>query len=269
MKMLDPGVSLLRLKNPMSSDQSVMRSNLFPGLVQAALSNKSRQQESIRLFELGSVFELRNENLVQSEVLSGIFWGYSETESWSSETRNIDFYDVKGCVDHIINLVGFAGLTYQRTKKAILHPGQGADIFIDEDCVGYFGKLHPELCADFEINDLFVFELEADFVRSKERRVFSTFSKFPSVRRDISVLVDRSTEVIEVKKIAEEVLGDILVSSTIFDVYEGKGVSESQKSIGLGLTLQSQKATLKEQEINDLAARTVKALQDKLGATLR
>ncbi len=269
MKSLDPEVDPLTLQNPMSSDQSVMRSNLFPGLIQAAHSNKSRQQDVIRLFELGSVFRLKNNELIQSEVLSGILWGYSDSETWCEQLREVDFYDVKGCVDHIVNLVGVEQVHYRKTTSSILHPGQGADIYSGQECVGQFGKLHPAISTTLELEDVFLFEIEGEFARSKKKRVFSPISKFPSVRRDISLLIDESVEVSEIKKIAEDVLGETLMSSIIFDLYQGKGIPESQKSIGLGLTLQSQKGTLKEQEINDLASGVLKALQSKLGATLR
>ena len=269
MQVLDPQVELLSLQNPMSSDQSVMRSNLFPGLVQAVHSNKSRQQDFIRLFELGSVFRLKNNELIQAEVLSGVLWGFSAKESWSEQQRQVDFYDVKGCVDYLVNLVGVAQIDYRKTTNPVLHPGQGADIFADMKRIGHFGKLHPSISAGLELEDLYVFEIDGDFVRTKERRFFSLVSKFPSVRRDISVLIDESIEVAEVTKIAEEVLGELLVGSIIFDLYQGEGIPDSQKSVGLGLTLQSQKETLKEQEINDLASHVLKALQKKLGATLR
>jgi len=269
MKILDPEVNLLTLQNPMSSDQSVMRSNLFPGLIQAVQSNKSRQQDVIRLFELGSVFKLKDTELIQKEVLSGIFWGYSDSESWSEPLRQVDFYDVKGFVDYLINLVGVDEVNYRKTTRSILHPGQGADICVGPECVGHFGKLHPAICASIELDDVFLFEIDGEFAHSKKKRVFSPISKFPSVRRDISILIDDSIEVVDVKKIAEDVLGETLVRAIIFDLYQGKGIPESQKSIGLGLTLQSQKGTLKEQEINDLASGVVEALQSKLGATLR
>ena len=269
MQTLEPQADLLSLQNPMSSDQSVMRSNLFPGLVQAVYSNKARQQDFIRLFELGSVFRLKNNELIQTEVLSGIIWGYSTNEFWSERLRQVDFYDVKGCVDYLVDLVGVPEVDYRKTTNPILHPGQGADIFVGMECVGFFGKLHPEISAHLELEDLFVFELDGGFVRSKERRFFSPVSKFPSVRRDISILIDQSIEVAEVTNIAEEVLGELLIGSIIFDLYKGEGIPDSQKSVGLGLTLQSQKDTLKEQEINDLASSVVEALQKKLGATLR
>ena len=269
MQTLEPQADLLSLQNPMSSDQSVMRSNLFPGLIQAVHSNKSRQQDVIRLFELGSVFRLKNSELIQTEVLSGILWGYSANEFWSERLRQVDFYDVKGCVDYLVNLVGVSEVDYRKTTNPILHPGQGADIFAGMECVGFFGKLHPAIGAHLELEDLFVFELDGEFVRCKERRFFSPVSKFPGVRRDISILIDQSIEVAEVTNIAEEVLGELLVGSVIFDLYQGEGIPDSQKSVGLGLTLQSQKDTLKEQEINDLASSVLEVLQKKLGATLR
>ena len=269
MQALEPQADLLSLQNPMSSDQSVMRSNLFPGLIQAVHSNKSRQQDVIRLFELGSVFRLKNSELIQTEVLSGILWGYSANEFWSERLRQVDFYDIKGCVDYLVNLVGVSEVDYRKTTNPILHPGQGADILVGMECVGFFGKLHPAIGAHLELEDLFVFELDCGFVRCKERRFFSPVSKFPSVRRDISILIDQSIEVAEVTNIAEEVLGELLVDSVIFDLYQGEGIPDSQKSVGLGLTLQSQKDTLKEKEINDLASSVLEVLQKKLGATLR
>ena len=103
----------------------------------------------------------------------------------------------------------------------------------------------------------------------RQKRTFKELSKYPSVRRDISILVDQAVEVADIKKIAVETLGELLVGSVIFDVYQGDGMLDSQKSVGLGLTLQSQKATLNEQEINELASSVLKTLHDKLGATQR
>ena len=269
MELLDPEHQLLSLANPMSLEQSVMRSNLFPGLVAAVLANKSRQQDVVRLFEFGSVFVLGESGLVQSNVLSGALWGKANSESWAKSSADSDLYDVKGCVDRFVGLVGKREVDYRRTSSPILHPGQGADVYVRDELIGYFGKLHPSISSDLGLDDLFIFELKTDFVLSREKRFYSPISKFPSVRRDIAIVVDDSIEVAEIEGSVRSVLGAVLVSLTVFDLYKGKGITESRKSVGLGLTLQSQKETLKEEEINRFAAKVLQTLERQFNATLR
>ena len=269
MKLLDPQSDYLAITNPMSSEQSVMRTNLLPGLLDAAQTNKYRQQDAIRLFELGSVFRIQEEELIQAELLSGVIWGNATPEVWFEALRQVDFYDLKGCVDHLSELIDVKKVTYEKSGNSILHPGQGADIYYEDKCVGYFGKIHPSISSQLDIEGCFVFEMEASVALKRHKKSFKDLSKFPSVRRDISILVDQSVEVAEIMEIAIKTMGELLVDSVIFDVYQGEGIADSQKSVGLGLTLESQKATLNEQEINDLALAVIGALQDKLGATLR
>ena len=269
MSLLDPGTEFLALANPMSSEQSVMRSNLLPGLIEAAQANKYRQQEAIRLFELGSVFRIRKEGLVQAEVLTGLIWGNAEPEAWTQDLRRVDFYDIKGCADYLLELIGDESVEYKKTSNPILHPGQGVDVYVDGAPAGYFGQVHPSISKELDVEESFVFEMETSLALRRQKRTFKELSKYPSVRRDISILVDQAVEVADIKKIAVATLGELLVGSVIFDVYQGDGMLDSQKSVGLGLTLQSQKATLNEQEINELASSVLKALQDKLGATQR
>jgi len=269
MGLLDPDSDFLALTNPMSSEQSVMRSNLLPGLIEAAQANKYRQQGAIRLFELGSVFKLRQKELVQSEVLTGLIWGNAAPEVWNQDLRQVDFYDIKGCVDCLLELIGDNSFEYRRTSSPILHPGQGVDVYLEGERVGCFGKLHPSISTELDAEESFVFEIETSLALSRPKRTFKELSKYPSVRRDISILVDEAVETADIKQIAFETLGELLISSVIFDVYQGDGILDSQKSVGLGLTLQSQKATLNEQEINELASSVLKVLQDKLGAIQR
>ena len=168
-----------------------------------------------------------------------------------------------------MELIGDENVEYKKTSNPILHPGQGVDIYLEEARVGYFGQVHPSISKELDVEESFIFEIETSLALRRQKRTFKELSKYPSVRRDISILVDQAVEVADIKKIAVATLGELLVGSVIFDVYQGDGMLDSQKSVGLGLTLQSQKATLNEQEINELASSLLKALQDKLGATQR
>ncbi len=269
MRLLDPGTEFLALANPMSSEQAVMRTNLLPGLVEAAQANKYRQQEAIRLFEIGPTFKINQKAIVQSEVLTGLIWGNAAPEGWTQTLRRVDFYDIKGCVDCVLELIGDENVEYRRTSTPILHPGQGVDVYAEGERIGYFGKVHPSISKELDVEESFVFEIETSLALRRQKRTFKEISKYPSVRRDISILVDQAVEAADIKKIAVETLGEVLISSVIFDVYQGDGMLDSQKSVGLGLTLQSQKATLNEQEINELASSVLKALKNKLSATQR
>ena len=267
--LLDPGANPLTLENPMSSDQSVMRTNLLPGLIDAAQSNKARQQDAVKLFELGLVFQPGVDGLVQTSWLGGLLWGRRELESWHGGDDQVDFFDVKGEVDELLAWAGYEDVEFTPANDRVFHPGQSADIWVNGECVGRVGRLHPEVESRLDFVGVFVFEIRASTALSRPKRQHVGVSKFPSVRRDLALVVGQNIAVRDVNKVVKKVLGEILVDFTLFDVYQGKGIDSTEKSLGLGLTLQSQTATLTEEEISEFAQLVLNELESKFGARLR
>ncbi len=267
--LLDPSVKPLTLNNPMSSEQSVMRTNMLPGLVDAALGNKARQQDGVKLFELGLTFVPAADGLQQTNTLGALMWGRRHSEAWHATNEVIDFFDIKGVLDGLLAWAGVADITFEPSEDSVLHPGQSADVLQAGKPCGRVGRLHPEIEAKLGIEGVYVFEITAQVALSKPLRKFAGISKYPSVRRDLAVVVARSVTASTVENIVREALAGILVDFRLFDVYEGKGIDSNEKSLAIGLTFQSQNATLTDEEIGHHAQVAMSALESAVNARLR
>ncbi|MEZ5557808.1 MAG: phenylalanine--tRNA ligase subunit beta [Pseudomonadales bacterium] len=268
---LDPGVTALRLANPMSAEQSVMRSNMLPGLVDAVRVNLSRQQDRVRLFELGRCFVPGAQGLAQNSMVAGVLCGGRAVEGWNQTREAVDFYDVKGHVESLLAWAGTANVSFEPlADDPVLHPGQAAVVRVDGHPVGRLGRLHPEVESRLDLaRPLYCFEIETPALLEHPLRRYQGFSRFPSVRRDLALLLERSVAAAEVERIVRETLGDVLVDFRVFDVYEGKGIDSNEKSLGIGLTLQDASATLTDEQIAGYTQRVVSALERQVRARLR
>ncbi len=268
--LLDPSARAIELTNPLSSEMAVMRTNLLPGLVSALRANEARQQTRVRLFEMGRCFVPNDDVPAQPVRIGGLIAGDRMPLNWSDAATEVDFFDVKGDVERVLAIGGRGPVTFAPLDDPVLHPGQAARVLIDEEVVGRIGRLHPELEARFELRRAaFVFELDVDAVLITERRRASAVSKFPSVRRDIAVLVDRAVPAAALEACVRRAVGGCLVDFRLFDVYHGEGIDSAKKSIALGLTFQDQTRTLTDTDINALVDTAVGALETDLGARLR
>ncbi|MGA1677440.1 MAG: phenylalanine--tRNA ligase subunit beta, partial [Pseudomonadales bacterium] len=267
--LLDPGVEALALANPMSSEQSVMRTRLLPGLVDALRHNVSRQQSRVRLFECGLVF-VPGETLTQAPTVAAVLSGSRDPENWANTPGEVDFFDAKGLVERVIEWSGLDDVTFEQGSDPVLHPGQSADVVRAGRCIGRVGRLHPAVESALDlVKPAYVFELTlTDALTRGERRHFGV-SRFPAVRRDLALVVRRELAAARVAETVRSVLGDLLTDLQIFDVYQGKGVDESEKSLGLGLTLQDPSATLTDERIAHSTAAVLAKLAEVHGARLR
>lgn len=268
--LLDPQVDALALANPMSVEQSVMRTNLLPGLIDVLRFNAQRQQSGARLFELGFCFRPGRDSSEQTSVLGGLLWGERTPQSWHREPAQVDFFDLKGAVEQLLEWAGIADVAFESCDDPVLHPGQRAAVFAAGNRVGRLGRLHPELEHRLDIGPgVYIFELLCDAVLSYPLRKFSGISRMPSVRRDLALVVNEKVSANQVRSTLAQALGEILVELTLFDVYRGKSIDSNEKSIAVGLTFQHPSATLNESDISECLARAVAALQAELGARLR
>ncbi|MEK9625113.1 MAG: phenylalanine--tRNA ligase subunit beta, partial [Halieaceae bacterium] len=256
------------LQNPISSDLAVMRTSLMPGLVAAAGHNIKRQQSRVKLFETGLRF-MPGETVSQEPMLAMIMCGSRLPEAWSSKSESVDFYDLKGEVELLLGGAREA-LSFRPTVAAGLHDGQTAHILLHDSVVGVMGRLHPLTAKALDMpGATYVAELSLAEISRVSVPDFRDISKFPEVRRDIAVIVNRDTPAQAVLDCAQAAAGEALAQALIFDVYEGEGVDPTAKSLAIGLTFRDQSRTLTDEEITASLSQVIESLGEKLGATLR
>jgi phenylalanyl-tRNA synthetase beta chain len=269
--LLDPDEPYRELLNPITDEMSVMRTNLWAGLINTFNYNKSRQQHRVKLFELGACFQIRDGKLQQVPKLGGLLAGPMHPDQWGMATREADFFDLKGALDTVMTTV-FPGLTlgYEAGEHSALHPGQTAAILLDKQKIGIIGALHPGVLQAMGIKGrAYVFELELSGHAKPERKPYQEVSRFPEIRRDLAILVDQTIPAQAIQDTIKVSAGDWLKECFIFDVYQGQGVAPGLKSVALAMVLQHPVRTLVDEEVVALTDRVVQALKGQLGAELR
>jgi len=264
-----PDIQPAVLENPMSKEQSVMRTSLIPGLVDALVGNVARQSTSIRMFEYGQCFNGGVDNLEQGFRISGVLWGLKDPENWAQRAENVDFFDIKGDVERLVEVCGRT-VTFGASTRPEFHPGQSADIFIGDDTVGAVGRLSPELQRKLDVaGDVFVFECDAEPLLVKRQRRYDEVSRYPSIRRDLALVVRETVSSKSIEELIRETVGDLLVEFRLFDVYKGKGIDSIDKSLAVGLIFQDPAKTLTDSDVGALVEKAVVALEQEVGARLR
>lgn len=270
-ELFNPGVAPLQLANPISADMAAMRSSLWPGLVKALEHNLNRQQSRVRLFESGLRFVGQLEGLKQEAMLAGVISGSRLPEGWANGRESVDFYDLKADVEALLGYAGAAdAFSFVPGEHSALHPGQTARIEREGRLVGFLGALHPELAKTLGLDQpVFLFELVLAEVAAGRMPAFSELSRFPEVRRDLALLVDREQPAEAVLATIREAAGEWLTDLRLFDVYHGKGIDPHRKSLAVGLTWQHPSRTLNDDEVNTTTQNIITSLEERFNATLR
>lgn len=270
-ELFNPGTQPLLLANPISADMAAMRSSLWPGLIKALQHNLNRQQARVRLFESGLRFVGQLEGLQQEPMLAGVVCGTRLPEGWAHSRDNVDFYDVKADVEALLASAGAAdNFTFVAGEHAALHPGQTARIEREGRLVGFFGAIHPELAKALDIDQpVFMFELVLSEITHGLMPKFQELSKFPEVRRDLALLVDRDVPAQDLLGAIREAAGEWLTDLKLFDVYHGKGIDPHRKSLAVGLTWQHPSRTLNDDEVSTTTQNILTSLETRFNATLR
>ena len=267
-RLIDPELDPVALRNPISSDLAVMRTSLIPGLLGAAAHNIKRQRPRVRLFETGLRF-FPDEIFTQRPSLALVMCGSRAPESWCAKSDTVDFYDIKGEVESL--LAGVTGtLTFRSTMRPGLHDGQTAEVLLEDVVIGVVARIHPSAASDLDLPKYtYVAELDLDAITQRSVPQYEDISRYPETRRDIAVVVDQTVPAIEVLALARSAAGPSVSDALIFDVYEGEGVAENEKSLAIGLTFRDQSRTLTDEEISESLTQVIVSLQEKLGAKLR
>ncbi|MEP5567488.1 MAG: phenylalanine--tRNA ligase subunit beta [Halioglobus sp.] len=270
-RMFDPGLEPVALSNPISADMAVMRTSLLPGLVSAVLRNTNRQQPRVRMFETGLRFLPGEDCLKQVPSLAMVVTGDRFGEGWDAQSGVADFFDLKGDLESLLELTRAAGsFHFSAASRDALHPGQTALIHRDEEVVGYLGALHPTICSELGLNGpLYVCEITLSALLQRDLPQFAELSKFPEVRRDLAVVVDKAVPSSDLMANVRASAGTYLTDLTLFDVYEGKGIDPKRKSLALGLTFRDSSRTLSDEDVNLAVNQVVDSLEKNYKAELR
>lgn len=267
--LLDPEREGIPLANPISADLSVMRTTLWSGLIKTVAYNLNRQQPRVRLFETGLRFVQNGDDIDQRPMLAGVVAGPQVPENWANGRRDADFFDVKGELESLFQLLGVT-VEYVPGVHPALHPGQTAELKIGGESVGWLGALHPQVQKKLELNGtILMFELFLNSIVTGYVPNFKEISKFPEVRRDLAIIIGNETAFSDVERVVKQTAGEHLTSLRAFDVYEGESLGAGNRSLALSLFWQHPERTLNEEEVHALFDGVIVALKEELGATLR
>ena len=274
--LLSENKNIIQLTNPLADNMSEMRTSIWPGLLNAAKYNINRQQDRVRLFEIGAVYfraenSENDEKFVEQQVIAGVVTGLQCAEQWAEQKRAVDFYDIKSDVEALLSLTKHQeAFIFNNLEHKALHPGQVAQINYNDQNVGYMGKLHPVVAKKIGLDsDTFVFELSLNELLQTDIPDFKGVSRFPAVKRDLAIIINTDVPANDVLQKVRLLHGSVLKEVVLFDVYSGKGVEEGKKSLALRVTLQSIDKTLTDDEVEQLIDNTLSALQNEFGAELR
>jgi len=265
------GESELVLGNPISSEMSVMRGSLWPGMLKVAAANLARQQERVRLFEMGKTFHGTLASPEEVVRVAGLAIGPALPEQWSMKSREVDFFDVKADIEALLSLKGRgAELAFEPVGHPALQAGQSAQIVCAGRVIGVTGKLHPSTARALDISRAAqLFELDAVAAFAAAVPVATAVSRFPAIRRDIAVVVADDITSAKLIQVALSAAPDIIRRAVVFDVFRGPGIEAGLKSVALGLILQETSRTLTDDDADNATARAVQKLQQECSAVLR
>lgn len=268
---LYPEKESMQLLNPISSELSQMRIGMWPGLIASMIYNVHRQQNAIKFFEIGVVFDVEQQQLRERPCIAGLLTGEQGGLNWSEVTRFYDFYDLKGDLQSLFAALKLKNVTFIPAVHDALHPGQSAQIMIDGRHAGWIGVLHPRLSDALDLNhEVILFELNLESLVNHVSPLYKSISKYPQIRRDLSFLVNKDVNVMQIERVVRETVKENwLKAFDVFDVYMGKGIPEDKKSLAIAMTLQDDSRTLVDSEINLLISAILKSLETEFAIILR
>ena len=257
----------LKLLDPITEDRNTLRYSMIPSLYKVYEYNKAREQKDISIFEIGKGFYKKGEVYGEDTKLCVLMSGKYSTGL--NNNKNVDFYVIKGIAEEVLDYLGYAG-RYSFMKQEMpkeMHPGQSAMINVNGSNIGMIGKIHPSVTKD----DVYVLEINLDelFTKKVGKMKYKEFSKFPSINKDIALVVDKKSVSKDIEKVIKSAGGSLLTNIEVFDVYTGVGVGIDKKSIAYSLTFSDMKKTLTDEEINELMDKIIDAVSKKCGAELR
>ncbi len=262
----------VRLANPIASQMSVMRSSLIGGLVANVVTNRKRQTNRVRVFEIGRCFAhdvagQPVEGYHQPVRIAALAAGFAKPEQWGEANRNVDFFDVKADLEALL----FPRVAeFERASHPALHPGRAACVKVDGKPVGFIGELHPVWVQRYELGTApVVFELDLDVMLQTVTPAYAELSRFPAVTRDLALVVDQQVASGVLLAGLQAVAPAIVQRIELFDQYQGKGVEPNRKSLAFRVVMQETQRTLEDAEVDAAMNALTRHAEEALGAKLR
>jgi phenylalanyl-tRNA synthetase beta chain len=243
-------------------------------LLEAVKHNNARQSDSIALYETGSVFLSKGEGELpdEQERVAGAITGLWHAHGWQGEKKVVDFYVIKGVLEGLFAQLGLEKrISYAPVKKDGMHPGRTAAVWLDEKEIGYVGQVHPVAQKQYGLRETYVFELHLQelLAADVEEVRYSAIPRFPSITRDIALVVDKNVLAGEVQRVIYTTGGELLKDVTVFDLYEGERMEEGKKSVAFSLRYLDPERTLTDEEVAKAHGAVLEAVEKEFGATLR
>lgn len=264
----------VNLDLPMSQDHAYLRRNLIQGLLKDIGYNVARKNNHVAFYEMGTVFDKQSEGLPKESFhVAMAMTGQQLEDTWNQRGETVDFFTLKGIVENWLSTLSFAEAVnfVPTTDYDMMHPGRTAAVYVGEHLVGFLGQLHPEMEQQLDLTNTYVAEFDLDILFSLERTgiTFEEVSKFPSVTRDIALLIDERIENIAIVTAIKSAGGRFLQSVKLFDNYQGENIEPNKKSLAYQLTFQDKEATLTDELIEKTMEKITKVLQEKFNSIIR
>jgi phenylalanyl-tRNA synthetase beta chain len=265
----------IQILNPLTEDSSVLRTSLIPGLLEAARYNLSRKNSNLKLFELKKVFLPKEGEKLPTETkyLAGLALGMDRDPHWASVPRPVDFYDVKGCIEDLLEALQIKGMKFTRAEDIpYLHPGKSLRILMEGETLGMLGEIHPQVMVRYDLpGKAYLFEIDFEQLvkGAGEGKRFRPLPKFPAVYRDLSMVVD---EAVEVEKVTETIWAQdqpFIDEVSVFDIYQGAPIPMGKKGISYRIRFQAGDRTLTDEEVNRYHEKIIFQLMEIFKAELR
>jgi len=259
------------LANPLSRDMAVLRTSLLPGMIEVAGRNLRRQHDTFRLFECGACFATGKSGFDERQRLGLLMTGSVRAEHFSESSRATDFFDLKGEIEHLLERNGVRGrVQFRRCEHDWLHPGQSAELVVDDRSAGWLGQLHPASEKELDLGQaIFVAELDIASISESALPAHQDTGRFPAIRRDLAVVVADEHAAADLLESLRKEAGDLLEKAVVFDQYRGKGIEKGCRSLAIGLIFRHVSRTLKDSEVDELIDRMVARLEERFDAKLR
>ncbi len=260
---------LVKLLDPMTEDRNTLRHSIIPSLLKIYEYNKARSVKDVSIFEIGKAFYKMQDEYGENTKIAALMTGdyYLGIEN----KKQVNFYVIKGIVEELLDYLGYAGrYSFVVNEEKIpdeLHPGQAAQISVNNDVVGIIGRIHPAISKE----NVYVFEIDLDKLLAKKvgKMKYKEISKYPSVNKDLALVVDKNITSKEIEMNIKKAGGSLLTNIKVFDVYEGIGIPEGKKSVAYALTFEKSDRTLTDEEINNAMDKIIELVEKKMDATLR
>ena len=259
----DDSIEAIKILTPLTEERTRLRCSIITSLYKIYEYNVAHYNKDVSIFEIGKSFYKKGDTYNEENKIACLMTG--EYYYGINNSKKVDFYIIKGIAEELLDFLGYGGrysFVVKDNMPEQLHPGQSAMISVNNDIVGIIGKVHPEITKE----DVFVMEINLDKLFSKKtgKMKYKEISKYPTVKKDISIVVDKNITSNEIAVAIKKSAGSLLLNTEVFDVYTGKGIEEGKKSLAYSLTFGTNDRTLTDEEINKVLEKIIERLS-KIG----